>query len=252
MRTLNQTNLPVQPTPFLGRDRELTEVVGLLRREDVRLLTLTGPGGSGKTRLGLQAAAELVEDYLDGVWFVGLAALPIRLSCSRRSRRRLASAKAEVRRTRTPSRSTCAPSTCCSCSTASSSSCPMPPAPRRARGDRAKVDVVTSSRERLHLSVEHEFPVPPLSLDEAISLFAERARRSVRVRGRRLASRGRGHLQPCGPTSPRDRARGRAHQGPVGGADPRSARSTVVAAHDRCRGCAGASADAPGDDRMEL
>ena len=75
LRTLNQTNLPVQPTPFLGRDRELTEVVGLLRREDVRLLTLTGPGGSGKTRLGLQAAAELVEDYLDGVWFVGLAAL---------------------------------------------------------------------------------------------------------------------------------------------------------------------------------
>ncbi|MDQ3874764.1 MAG: NB-ARC domain-containing protein [Actinomycetota bacterium] len=76
-RTLENrpTNLPVQPTPLVGRDRELAEVASLLRREDVRLLTLTGPGGTGKTRLALQAAAELVEAYPDGVWFVNLAAL---------------------------------------------------------------------------------------------------------------------------------------------------------------------------------
>ena len=55
LKTLYQTNLPVPATPFLGRERELEEVVGLLRREDVRLLTLTGPGGTGKTRLALQA-----------------------------------------------------------------------------------------------------------------------------------------------------------------------------------------------------
>ena len=48
LKTLYQTNLPVPATPFLGRERELDEVVGLLRREDVRLLTLTGPGGTGR------------------------------------------------------------------------------------------------------------------------------------------------------------------------------------------------------------
>jgi len=75
LKTLYQTNLPVPATPFLGRVRELDEVVGLLRREDVRLLTLTGPGGTGKTRLALQAAAEFADDVPDGVWWVSLAAL---------------------------------------------------------------------------------------------------------------------------------------------------------------------------------
>jgi predicted ATPase/class 3 adenylate cyclase len=75
LKTLYQTNLPVPATPFLGRRQELDEVVGLLRREDVWLLTLTGPGGTGKTRLALQAAAEVAEDVPDGVWWVSLAAL---------------------------------------------------------------------------------------------------------------------------------------------------------------------------------
>ncbi|MBA2755516.1 MAG: adenylate/guanylate cyclase domain-containing protein, partial [Chloroflexia bacterium] len=68
-------NLPLQPTPVIGREREVTELAALLRRDDVRLVTLTGPGGTGKTRLGLQMAAEVVEDFPDGVWFVPLAAL---------------------------------------------------------------------------------------------------------------------------------------------------------------------------------
>jgi predicted ATPase len=73
LRTIDQTNLPVQPTPFVGRERELAEVLALL--DSHRIVTLTGPGGSGKTRLALQAAAESVERYGDGVWFVSLAAV---------------------------------------------------------------------------------------------------------------------------------------------------------------------------------
>jgi len=66
-------NLPAQPTPLVGRERELREVCGLLSEKEVRLLTLTGPGGIGKTRLGLQVAAELLNEFEDGVFFVALA-----------------------------------------------------------------------------------------------------------------------------------------------------------------------------------
>ena len=66
-------NLPLQLTSFVGRERELGEVLGLARRH--RLLTLTGPGGCGKTRLGLEAAASLLRDAADGVWLVELAGL---------------------------------------------------------------------------------------------------------------------------------------------------------------------------------
>ena len=66
-------NLPTQPTPFVGREREVAEISHLLRRADVRLLTLTGTGGTGKTRLGLQSAADLIDEFEDGVFFVALA-----------------------------------------------------------------------------------------------------------------------------------------------------------------------------------
>jgi predicted ATPase/class 3 adenylate cyclase len=68
-------NLPLQPTPLVGREREVEEICKRLRSEEVRLLTLTGPGGVGKTRLALQAGADLLEDFGDGVFFVSLATI---------------------------------------------------------------------------------------------------------------------------------------------------------------------------------
>ena len=74
LKTISNTNLPRPASTFVGRERELREVVALLR-EGARLLTLTGPGGTGKTRLSLEAAAELVPEFRNGVFWVGLAAL---------------------------------------------------------------------------------------------------------------------------------------------------------------------------------
>jgi predicted ATPase/class 3 adenylate cyclase len=77
LRTLEayRNNLPLQPTPLIGREKEVAEVCDLLGAEATRLLTLTGPGGIGKTRLALQAAADLLDEFPDGTYFVQLATL---------------------------------------------------------------------------------------------------------------------------------------------------------------------------------
>ncbi len=74
LKTLDRTNLPVTATPLIGRRRELAELVELMHGES-RLVTITGAGGGGKTRLALQVAAELAEGFGDGVFFVALASV---------------------------------------------------------------------------------------------------------------------------------------------------------------------------------
>jgi predicted ATPase/class 3 adenylate cyclase/predicted negative regulator of RcsB-dependent stress response len=73
-RSLNRTNLPTASWPLVGREHELARIQALIL-EGVRLLTLTGPGGAGKTRLALQAAAEFADEFPDGVYFVPLSPL---------------------------------------------------------------------------------------------------------------------------------------------------------------------------------
>jgi predicted ATPase/class 3 adenylate cyclase len=76
LKTLDHPhNLPEQPTALIGREQAIATVCALLQRADVHLVTLTGPGGMGKTRLALQTGGELLDDFNDGVWFVNLAPL---------------------------------------------------------------------------------------------------------------------------------------------------------------------------------
>jgi len=122
LRTLHQTNLPVPQTPFLGREKELGEVIALVARDDVRLVTLTGPGGTGKTRLAAQAVGALADAYPHGVFWVPLASIRDPELVLQRPRRRSARA--------TDSHRTSATRACCCCSTTSSRWPPPRPASR--------------------------------------------------------------------------------------------------------------------------
>jgi predicted ATPase/class 3 adenylate cyclase len=76
LRTISNTNLPRPVSSFVGRERELGELVSIVRDQGARLVMLLGPGGTGKTRLAIETAAELVGDFAAGVFWVGLA--PVR------------------------------------------------------------------------------------------------------------------------------------------------------------------------------
>jgi predicted ATPase len=76
LKTLHQTSLPTPANPLVGRKKELADVVRLLALERARVVTLTGPGGTGKTRFSLAAAEESVDAFADGVWFADLS--PVR------------------------------------------------------------------------------------------------------------------------------------------------------------------------------
>jgi predicted ATPase len=166
LRSLGRTNLPVAAWPLLGRERELAEIRTLVA-DGVRLLTLSGPGGSGKTRLALQAAAELSEEFRDGTFFVALAPL----------------------RNTTAVRSTVAeavglqPDDDVSGWLASRRVLLVLDNLEHLQGVAAvvaelvvgKVVVLATSRAPLHLSVERELPVEPLPDKAAAELFVGRA-----------------------------------------------------------------------------
>jgi predicted ATPase/class 3 adenylate cyclase len=167
LKTLNQTNLPVAASALIGREQELQELLELLR-DGARVVTVTGAGGSGKTRLALQAAAELVDEFEDGVFWVPLAGvadselvlptaaqalgLGSELATALASRRTLllldnfehvldaAAPLAEL----------------------------LAGAPR--------LKALVTSRAPLHIDGEHQYPLDPLGEDEAVALFIDRAR----------------------------------------------------------------------------
>jgi predicted ATPase/class 3 adenylate cyclase len=168
LKSLYRSNLPVPATPFLGRERELDEIVALLDRDDVRLLTLTGPGGAGKTRLALQAAAESAERYPDGVWWVPLASLRD-ASAVRPQILQTIGATDEFEGSVGEKRMLLV---------LDNLEHLLGAAPGIASliGACAKVDVLATSRELLQLQSENAYVVPPLSDHDGVSLFVSRAR----------------------------------------------------------------------------
>jgi predicted ATPase/DNA-binding SARP family transcriptional activator len=158
-----KTNLPAEPTPLVGRGRELAEVLALVRAN--RLVTLTGAGGSGKTRLALRAAGELLDEFADGVWFVSLASLS--------DPELVESAIAQVLGARGDLNEFLRGKQLLLL--LDNLEQLLPGASSIVAGLEAKV--LATSRERLNLTAENEYLVPTLSLDDAVALFTERARR---------------------------------------------------------------------------
>jgi predicted ATPase/class 3 adenylate cyclase len=159
-------NLPAQLTPFVGREREIAALLGLLRNPAVHLVTLTGPGGSGKTRLSMQVAAGLLEEYEHGVWFVELAAitspdlflptLAAALKVNESAGRSVEQVLIDFLRDRHLLLVLDNFEQIVSAA----------PAIGRLLVGAPRVKVLVSSREVLRLRGEHDFPVPPLGLPE--------------------------------------------------------------------------------------
>jgi predicted ATPase len=167
LKTISSTNLPRPASSFVGRERETADVVALLQ-DGARLVTLSGPGGSGKTRLALEAAAELVGAFKAGVFWVGLAALrdpSLVLETAAQTlgakdglaehvgERELLLVLDNLEQVvdAAPGLATLV------------ESC-------------RNLHLLVTSRELLRVRGEVEYPVPPLTEPEAVNLFCERAR----------------------------------------------------------------------------
>jgi predicted ATPase len=166
LKTLNNSNLPLSADPLIGRKKELVDVLRAVR-EGGRLVTITGPGGIGKTRFALQVATELIEDFADGVWWIGLAAVrdhALVLPTIAASIGAKADLTDELRSKRM-------------LLLLDNFEHVIEAAPQLAEVQRASAGVVllVTSREPLHIAGEREHPLSPLPESPAVELFTQRA-----------------------------------------------------------------------------
>ncbi|MGN6429802.1 MAG: ATP-binding protein [Gaiellaceae bacterium] len=165
LKTLDRTNLPVASSPLVGRQAELTALLDSLRG-DSRLVTITGAGGSGKTRLALQVAAELTDEFADGVFFVSLG--PVQdatlvgstIAQAAGVRALVDLHELDVLLALDNLEHVLSAADDLSSLLAAS----------------AGVKLLATSRARLNISAEVEYPLEPLRDHEAVEFFAERAR----------------------------------------------------------------------------
>jgi len=168
LKTLYATNLPVAMTPFLGRTEELATVAELLDSPETRLLTLAGAGGSGKTRLALQAAAAAADHYPHGVWWVPLASVSSASAVFQAAAQAfgggapLAEIVGERRMLLLLD----------NFEHVIDAAADLP----ALLGTCRNLDLLVTSRERLRVQGEHVYPVPVLARAEARELFVSRAR----------------------------------------------------------------------------
>jgi predicted ATPase/class 3 adenylate cyclase len=168
LTSLHQTNLPIPATPFLGREQELAQVLGLASQENVRLVTLTGAGGTGKTRLALQAAGGLAEHYPHGVWWVPLAPLRDPELVLATAGQALGAKDGLAEHIADRSLLLLFDNFEHLVEAANDlagllGSCP-------------NLDLLVTSREPLHVTGEQEYAVPPLAHEEGVGFFLARAR----------------------------------------------------------------------------
>jgi predicted ATPase/class 3 adenylate cyclase len=166
LKTISNTNLPRPASSFVGRERELREVLARIEAGS-RLVSLTGPGGSGKTRLALEAAATLVPEFKAGVFWVGLAALrdpalvtesiSHTLGATNGPAQHIGERELLLLLDNLEQVVEAAPEL-----SALVSSCP-------------NLTLLVTSRELLRVQGEVEYAVPPLAAPEAIELFCVRA-----------------------------------------------------------------------------
>jgi predicted ATPase len=166
LRSLHATHLPMQLTPFVGRRRELEEARSLLSRDGVRLVSMTGAGGSGKTRLALEVAAAVADHYEDGVWWVPLSGVSMpedlmpavgRVLGGGRAAEAIGSRRILLLLDNFEHIIAAAPEV------------------STLLADCAHLVVLATSRERLALQGEHVYPVPVLAREDSLQLFQARA-----------------------------------------------------------------------------
>jgi predicted ATPase/class 3 adenylate cyclase len=166
LKTISNTNLPRPASSFVGRERELQEV--LVRLENgARLLTLTGPGGSGKTRLGVEAAATLVPEYKAGVFWVGLASLRDAALVTETIAQTLGAKDGLAEHIGAREMLLLLDNLEQVIEAAPELSSLLQGCPN--------LTLLVTSRELLRVQGEVEYPVPPLAEVEAVSLFCERS-----------------------------------------------------------------------------
>jgi predicted ATPase/DNA-binding SARP family transcriptional activator len=187
--TTAKTNVPAPLTPLVGRQLELAAVTALLRSDDVRLLTLTGPGGTGKTRLSVECASALLPSFRDGVFFVDLAPVRDADLVAPQILGALGADEQPGRSTGETLKDTVRARQLLLVLDNFEHVTEAGPLVTALLAAAPGLKALVTSRAPLHVSGEHEYPVPPLTLpdlehddvetlarNEAVQLFVTRAR----------------------------------------------------------------------------